>query len=251
MEVLVARIGLTARGLVYILLGVLALLVARGAHAEVDQGGVLAQILVKPDGKWLVGALAVGFASYALWRFWEALSHPTGGHKVRTKFVSFVRGVIYAGLAYTAIAVLHGSRQHQSTQQRDYAGSIMSHTGGRWLVGLVGFVLLVVGMTEIAEGIKLKFLRYFHLQELSSRVRRWIRDLGRIGTVARGFVFSITGLLVIAAAWTHDASKATGLDGALKTLREQPFGGLLLGVVAAGLVIFGIYGLSEARYRWI
>jgi len=112
-------------------------------------------------------------------------------------------------------------------------------------------IIVVVGIVGLNEGMKFKFMRYFQGEHLSSTVRKWIRRLGRIGITTRGFVFIIVGILLIVAAWTHNATKATGLDGALNTLRNQPFGGLLLGVVATGLVIFGIYGLAEARYRHI
>jgi len=250
MEVFAARIGLTARGIVYILMGYLALLIARGGHGEVDQKSVLDQVLLKPEGKWLVGLLAIGFACYALWRFFEAAFGVSGENRTMgPRLVSFVRGVIYSSLAFTAISVFNGSRQRQSTQQRDYAGEIMSHQGGRWLVGFVGVVIAIIGIAAVNEGIKLKFMRYFQSQNLSVQLRKWIRDLGRIGTIARGFVFLLTGFLVVSAAWTHDAAKATGLDGALKTLRNRPFGELLLGLAACGLIIFGVYGLAEARYR--
>lgn len=246
----VARAGLTARGVVYILMGVLALLIARGGHAEVDQKGALAQLLLKPYGKWLVGLLAVGFACYALWRLLEAAFGVTGEKSsMGPRMRSFARGLIYAFLTYTAVSVFMGSREPQSTQQRDYARNVMAYTGGRWLVGLVGLVIVVVGVVAVNEGISFRFMRYFQADSLSPRVRDWIRGLGRIGTIARGFVFTLTGVLVISAAWTHDAAKASGLDAALKTLRDRPFGGLLLGLTATGLIIFGIYGLAEARYR--
>jgi len=250
MEVVAARVGLTARGIVYILMGFLALLIARGAHGEVDQRSVLAQVLLKPQGKWLVGLLAVGFACYALWRFFEAAFGVSGeNHTMGPRLVSFVRGVIYSWLAFTAISVFNGSHQRQSTQQKGYAVDVMSRPGGRWLVGFLGVVIAIIGVAAMNEGITLKFMHYFQPQNLSVQLRKWIRDLGRIGTIARGFVFLLTGVLVVSAAWTHDAAKATGLDGALKTLRNQPFGELLLGLAASGLIIFGVYGLAEARYR--
>lgn len=252
MEAFAARVGLTARGIVYILMGFLALLIARGAHGEVDQRSVLAEVLLKPQGKWLVGLLAVGFACYALWRFFEAAFGVSGENRTMgPRLVSFVRGVIYSSLAFTAISVFKGSHQLQSTQQKGYAVDVMSRPGGRLLVGLLGSAIVVVGVVALDGGMKFKFMRFFQPEKLSPAVRTWIRDLGRIGTMARGFVFLLTGVLVVSAAWTHNATKASGLDGALKTLRDQPFGGLLLGAVATGLVIFGVYGLAEARYRRI
>jgi hypothetical protein len=249
MEVFVARSGLTARGIVYILMGFLALLISRGRNTEVDQKSALAQVLVKPYGFWLVALLAVGFISYALWRFYEAFTAGTAKRKQGPRILLFVRGVIYASLAYSALSLLNGSREHQSTQQRDIALTVMSHSGGRWLVGLVGFIVVAVGLRAVWEGVQLKFMQYFQRRHISPAVRSWIRSLGRIGTISRGIVFTITGGLVVSAAWTHDASKATGLDAAVKTLRNQPYGKVLLGVVAIGLIIFGIYGLAEARYR--
>lgn len=249
MEVFAARIGLTARGIVYILMGYLALLIARGGHVEVDQKSVLDQVLLKPQGSQLVGLLAFGFACYAFWRFYEALGRTRTNRTSGSKILSLLRGIAYALLSYTAFMVLRGSHQHQSTQQRDYAATIMSHQGGRWLIGAIGFTILIVGIVNLRDGMRLKFMRHFQGRSLSRSQREWIRQLGRIGAMARGFVFAITGALVISAAWTHNSAQATGIDGAVKSLRHQPFGELLLSIVAIGLIIFGIYGLAEARYR--
>jgi hypothetical protein len=246
----IARAGLTARGVVYILIGVLALLVAGGASAQVDQKGALAQVLAEPFGTWIVGALAVGFAGYALWRFSESAFGVTGeGHKTGPRLQALARGLIYAFLAYTAVSLLRGSTGTQSVQQQGYAAAAMAQPGGRWAVGLAGLGIAVAGTTMVVGGARLTFMRYFPAAGLAPRARAWIRSLGRIGTIARGLVFTLMGALVVAAAWTYDAAKASGLDGALKTLRDRPFGGALVGVAAVGLIVFGVYGLAEARYR--
>jgi hypothetical protein len=246
----IARAGLTARGVVYILMGVLALMIAGGAHAEVDQKSALSQVLLQPFGKSVVLLLGFGFASYALWRLLESIFGVTGeGRAMKPRLQSLARGVIYALLASTAISVMRGSRESQSTQQRDYASYVMSHPGGRWLIGVLGLAILAAGVVSINDGFRCRFMRGFQSQSLARSLRRWIRALGRVGTIARGIVFALTGLLVISAAWTHDPAKARGLDTTLKTLRDRPHGGLILGLAAVGLIIFGIYGLAEARYR--
>jgi hypothetical protein len=245
-----ARAGLSARAVVYLLIGVLAVLVARGQHAEVDQKGALAQVIARPYGGWLVGLLAAGFAAYALWRLSEAAFGVAGkGRKVGPRVQSFARGLVYAFLAWTAVSLLLGSRTKQSSQQRGYAAEVMSHPGGRWLVGAVGAVVVVVGLALVVEGVRLTFMRYFPAGALSDRVRRFVKTTGRVGTTARGLVFALTGALLVAAAWTYDPTKASGLDGALQTLRDRPYGPLLLAVAGVGLVAFGVYGLAEARYR--
>lgn len=245
-----ARVGLTSRAVVYLLIGLLALLVARGQRGEVDQKGALAQVAAKPFGGWVVGLLAVGFAAYALWRLSEAGFGVAGeGRKVGPRVQSLARGLIYLFLAFTAVSLLRGSGQGQSAQQQGYAAQTMAHPGGRWLVALVGVIVVVVGVAMVIEGIKLKFMRYFPANVLPANTRTLVHNLGRVGTVARGLVFALTGALVVSAAWTYNPGKAAGLDGALKTLRNQPFGPWLLALAALGLIAFGVYGLAEARYR--
>ena len=252
MEVIFARIGLTARGIVYILMGLLAYLLARSSHVEVDQGSVLDRVLLRPGGRLLAGLIAIGFGCYALWRFFEAGFGVTGERDgVGYRLISFVRGVIYASLTFTAVSVYNGSGQRQSSQQRGYAIDVMSRPGGRVALGTVGLIVIAVGFIGVLEGLNLKFMRYFQGENLSAATRIWIRRLGQIGVTARGLVFTIIGVLLVFAAWTHNASKATGLDGALKSLRNQPFGDFLLIFAATGLVIFGIYGLLETRFRHI
>lgn len=245
-----ARAGLTARGAVYLLIGLLALLVAQGHRAAVDQKGALAQVLAKPYGGWVVGLLAVGFALYALWRLSEAAFGVAGeGRKAGPRVQSLVRGLAYLFLAYTAVSLIQGSRQGQSAQQKGWTAQTMAHPGGRWIVLIVGAAVVVVGLVMVGEGVRLKFMRYFPAGAIPDRARNAVKQLGRIGTVARGLVFALAGALTVAAAWTYDPSKAAGLDGALKTLRDQPYGPYLLGAAGLGLIAFGVYGLAEARYR--
>jgi hypothetical protein len=235
---------------VYLLLGVLAVLVARGSRAEVDQKGVLQQVIARPYGGVLVALMALGFACYAVWRLSEAAFGVTGeGHKLGPRLQSLVRGLIYAFLAVTAVALLLGSRTSQSTQQKTLTAQAMAHPGGQWVVGLVGALVVAVGLVLVVDGLRLKFMRYFPAGALSPGARSFVRQLGRIGTVSRGLVFALAGALVVQAAWTYQPAKAGGLDVALKTLREQPYGPLLLSVAGVGLMIFGLYGLAEARYR--
>lgn len=243
-----ARAGLTARAVVYLLIGVLAVLVAQGRSGEVDQKGALAEVISHPFGGWVVGLAAVGFAGYALWRLSEAAFGVVGeGRAVGPRVQSLARGLIYAFLAYSAVSLLQGSNTGQSSQQKGYAAAVMAHPGGRLVVGIAGAVVVGVGVALIVEGLRLKFMRNF--EGLPARARSLVTQLGRVGTTARGLVFALTGALVVAAAWTYDANKAGGLDGALKTLRDQPFGPVLLALVGLGLVAFGLYGLAEARYR--
>jgi uncharacterized integral membrane protein len=245
-----ARAGLTARGVVYLLVGGLALLVAFGGHQHVDQKGALQQVLAKPFGGFLVAAMAVGFAAYALWRFSEAAFGVTGeGHGALPRIQSLVRGLVYAGLAVVAVTLLLGSRKPQSSQSQEITARVMSHPGGQWLVGIVGAAIAVTGLVLAWQGVRATFMKYFPQGQLSQPVRTAALVLGRIGNVGRGLVFALAGGLVVAAAVTYDPSKAGGLDVALKTLRDRPYGGWLLGLAAFGLIAFGVYGLIEARYR--
>src|SRR6201999_2180119 len=99
------------------------------------------------------------------------------------------------------------------------------------------------------EGMRQKFMRFLRTGMMSARTRQVVKVLGTIGTIARGLVFALAGVLVIDAAITHKASESGGIDKALLTLRNQPFGEFLKILAALGLAVFGIYGLCEARWR--
>jgi hypothetical protein len=245
-----ARAGLTARGLVYVLIGLLALTIARGGRGEADQKGALEQVLARPYGAVLVGAMAAGFAAYALWRLSEALTGVAGeGRAMGPRIQSFVRGLIYAGLAASAVSLLMGSRGSQAGQQREFTARVMHHTDGRWVVGAVGVIIAIAGLVLAWQGLRLRFMKYFPAGALSPHIRALVRLLGRFGNIARGLVFLVVGVLVVVAAVRFEPSKAGGLDEALKTLRDRSYGQLILTVIAVGLMAFGAYGLLEARYR--
>ena len=242
-----ARFGLTARGCVYLIMGVLAVLLGLGEHSNVDQKSALTVLITKPYGGVLVALMALGFAAYAVWRLSEAAFGVTGEPGAGPRVKSLGRGLAYAVLAYTAVSLLLGSRTSQSGQQSHLAGGVMSHPGGRWLVGIVGVAVAVVGLIMIREGWSKKFMRYFG--SLPAQLRGTVVRLGQVGTVARGAVFAITGVLVVAAAWTADPSKAGGLTESFQALLGLSYGPALVVALGAGLVIFGLYGLAEARWR--
>jgi hypothetical protein len=245
-----ARAGLTARGVIYILVGWVALLVALGhSSGEADQQGALHLLAGKPYGLVSLWLLAIGFAAYALWRLSEAAFGVSGEPGAGPRLKSLARTVIYAALSYLTFTVIAGTDRSQSRQQQDMTASAMQHPAGRLLVGVVGGVIVICGIVLIVEGARKKFMKHLKTAQMSARTRRVVRLLGITGTIARGLVFALVGVLVIAAAVTHKASESGGIDKALLTLRNQPFGEFLMILAALGLVVFGVYGLCEARWR--
>ena len=243
-----ARAGLCARGVVYIALGWLAVLASHGAAANVDQRGALTEILNQPYGGAMVWLLTIGFAAYAVWRLSEAAFGVTGeGKKPGPRVKSLARAFAYAAMAVTAQSLLHGARETQAGQQGALAGTVMQHPGGRLAVAAVGLAVMAVGAWLVREGWTTSFIRYF--EALPARRRKVVVWLGRVGTIARGAVFAITGLLAVVAAWTVNPEKAGGIDQAFRTLLEKPFGTTLVVLLGVGLMLFGVYGLAEAAWR--
>jgi hypothetical protein len=247
----VARAGLTARGVIYILVGWIAVLVAIGhSSREADQSGALQLLAGKPYGMVSLWLLGIGFVAYALWRFIEAAFGVTGeGDGIGPRLKSLGRGLVYAAFAALTFQVIAGAHSSQAGRQEDITATVMHHSGGRWLVGIVGLIVVIAGIALIAQGLRRKFMRDLQTSQMSRRTHRIVEWLGVIGTSARGLVFALAGVLVIDAAVTYNPSKSGGVDKALLTLRDQPFGEFLLAIVALGLVVFGLYGLCEARWR--
>jgi hypothetical protein len=246
-----ARAGLAARGIIYILIGWVAILVALGRSAnQADQQGALQLLVGKPYGLISLWLLGLGFVAYALWRLSEAAFGVTGeGSGAGPRLKSLARALIYASFAYLTFKVISGKAGSQTGQQQDLTASAMHHSGGRLLVGIVGAIIVVAGLILVMEGIRHKFMKLLRTAQMNQRTRRTVKQIGTVGTTARGLVFALVGVLVIDAAVTYQPSKAGGVDKALLTLRNQPFGEFLLILAAIGLILFGIYGLAEARWR--
>ena len=246
-----ARFGLAARGIIYLVIGGIALQIARGHTAQqANQKGALATIAQHRGGSVLLWVLGFGLLGYALWRLSEAVFGTAGGErKAGARIASFVRAVVYSSLAVTTFMFVAGKRsQGQDQQQESATARLMQHGYGRVLVGVIGLVVLGVGLGMIVQGVRRSFEKRLRMDELTGTTRTLVVSLGVIGNVARGAVFAVAGALVVGAAVKYQASKSKGLDGALRTLANQPYGPLLLGVAAAGLVAFGLYGLAAARW---
>jgi Domain of Unknown Function (DUF1206) len=246
-----ARAGLAARGIIYVLIGWVAILVALGKTSqETDQRGALQLLSGKPYGLVSLWLLGLGFAAYALWRLSEAAFGVTvDGNGAGARLKSLGRAVVYASFAATTFSVITGAKRSQSGQEQDWSAKVMSHPGGRWAVGVAGVIVVVVGVVLVVQGLRRTFVKYLRTGEMSPGTRRVVEWLGVIGTIARGLVFALTGALVIEAAVKYQPAKAGGLDTALSTLRNQSFGEVALIAAALGLIIFGVYGLCEARWR--
>ncbi len=247
-----ARLGLVSRAVIYLVIGVLAVLLAFGKKkGETDQRGAVQELAQQSGGFVLVLIVAIGLACYSAWRLSEAAFGVAGeGKKAGPRAQSLLRGLVYAFLAVSAFTILvQGHEKSQAKQQQSYTARFMQYTAGRWLVGLLGVVVVVVGAVLVHEGVTRKFEKYLKLAGMSRGARRVTEFLGTVGTAARGFVFGVAGVLLVIAAVQFDPGKARGIDEALRTLRDTPAGPWLLLVVALGLVMFGLFGLCEARWR--
>ena len=245
-----AKFGFAARGVVYLLIGWVALLIATGHKAtQANQRGAMAEVTHHHLGWVVVLVLGVGLAAYALWSFTEVVFGVAGeGNKAGARAKAFLRGLTYSVVAFSTFAFLAGSRESQDQQQQTMTARLMRHTDGRWIVGLAGVVVIVIGAVQAWDGLRRKFEKQLKMDELTGRTRSVVVGMGVVGSLARGLVFLFTGIFVVDAAWTFNALKSAGLDGALRTLAAHPYGQWLLGVLSLGLVIFGLF--SVAMTRW-
>jgi hypothetical protein len=247
-----ARFGLAARAAVYLLVGSVAMLVAFGrTHTETDQTGALRELNRQTYGHALLWLLAIGLASYALWRFSEAWLGAAGqGKRAGARIHSAAGGLVYAVFAVSAFRVALGGRaKSQAKNESGITASVMGHTGGRIAVGIAGTVVLVIGLAFVYQGVRKKFRLDLDLNEVSQRVRRTVETLGVAGTAARGLAFALAGVFTIQAAINYNPDKARGLDEALRSLRDTTAGPGLLVIEALGLIAFGLYGCAEVRWH--
>lgn len=251
-----ARLGFVAKGIVYITIGAMATQAALGSGgATTDTRGAIQTIGQQPFGRVLLAVLAVGLLGHAIWRFVEAAIDPQGrgtdakGIAKRLGYAGI--GVLYVGLALTAVQLMRGSGQGGGNATADWTERLMAQPFGRWLVGLVGLGVIGIGLYQLYQAYTTKFKQKLKLGEMSSTEETWATRVGRFGLTARGVVFGIIGGFLIQAALQYNAERVQGLDGALQALAGQRFGQWLLGIVALGLVAYGVYMLVSARYRRI
>ena len=252
-----ARVGLIAYGVVHLLIAWLALQLAWGGGGQAaDQSGAMGTLAASPVGKPLLWVLAIGLVALALWQIAEVLRwrsgwSATGEARKRavTKSVKAVaKTVVYAALAFTAFRFATGSGESSSAQQQQTAAGVLGWPGGRWLVGLVGLVVIGVGVHHVLKGITKSFLKEIDTAQAPANQQRLIERLGQAGYPAKGVAIALVGGLLGWAAITFDPAKASGLDGALRTLLDAPFGRALLTLVALGIAAFGVFAFFRARF---
>jgi hypothetical protein len=246
-----ARLGFVARGIAYIVIGVIAVMLAFGvARHEPDRAGAIEAIADKPFGYLLLWILVIGFLALAVWRFVQAAQkrlNPTEGHRV----MALLCGIAYAIAFYsTLMFVVHGTKPaSDDSTARDYTAQMLSLDGGRVLVAFAGIVLVALGIVMAVRGFSAEFTRHLRMGWMSRGTQDVVVRLGQAGYVARALVVAGIGIAALDAAITYNAGEAKGVDGVLRSFAQTTFGPWLLVLVALGLIAFGILSFFEAKWR--
>jgi hypothetical protein len=251
-----ARLGFAAKGIVYALVGLLAAQTAFGIGGKTtDTQGALQTISNQPFGRVLLSFVAIGLLGYALWRLVEAAADPDHkGNDVKgilQRCSYAVNGLICASLALTAVQIVLGAGGSSSNASRDWTARLLAQPFGQWLVGTIGALVIGLGVYQFYQAYKASFRKKLKLDEMSDAEQTWTIRIGRLGLAARGVVFGVIGFFLIQAARQSNPDHAKGLAGALESLAQQPYGAWILGIVAIGLIAYGVYYIVQARYRKI
>jgi hypothetical protein len=234
-----ARLGYAASGVLHLLLAWLTAQIAIGAGAQASQSGALATVAHQPFGLVLLWVLAIGFSLLAVWQVTELFTAREAFDKAKAAG----KAVMYAALAYTAFVFALGGHTSSNKQTKDFTRTLMEAPAGRLLVGLVGVGIIGIALYHVYKGWKKKFLG-----DLQEHPGHWAVVAARVGYIGKGIALVAVGVLFITAALQQQAGKTTGLDGALKSLRDLPAGTVILIGIALGLAAYGVYSFARARY---
>jgi len=248
-----ARAGLAARGVMYVLIGIIAVQIALdGSHQQADRTGAVRLVARTPFGSFILWLLAAGFAGMTLWRLSEAIwgSNEPDGHKPRKRVTNLGRAVLYGVITYGILRYALGIGQPSSSdkQSQDLTAAALKYPEGGLIVAIAGIVIVLAGLHIAYSAYRLRFLRRLRMSAASRRVRTMVERLGQIGGIARGVVLGTVGVFLVIAAKDSDPRQAKGIDSALRALAHTPAGPWLLVVVALGLVTFGVFSWCEARW---
>ncbi|WP_312888467.1 DUF1206 domain-containing protein [Nonomuraea rhodomycinica] len=244
-----ARVGLACRGVLYALIGVLAVQIALGSgDKQADKGGAMTTIASLPFGSVLLWIMVVGFAGLALWQASEALF---GGLRItKDRVEAAFRAVVYALIVGSLLTLLlSGKPGSDDKKSQDVTAKLLDLPGGQFIVGLIGLAIIGLGGYWIYQGWKKKFREELDQGRMSPNARKLMDRLGTAGYVARGAIAALAGVFVVQAAITYDPDKAGGIDATLRAFADTPVGPWLLVVVALGLLLFAGYCFGESRWR--
>lgn len=258
----IGRLGWLAKGTVYTVAGVLALLVAGKAagwtraeqapNAEASPTGALRTIAQATGGSMLMWVLAVGMLVYAGWRVVSALLPGDTDAMAWVKRTGYVvSAVIYVGFALTAVslALQPNADPDGNAKVTSLSGDVMAHTGGRIAIGLAGAIAIGAGLYRMAKGVQVDVTDELRLTGFSATQRRWVKRLGAIGEFGRGIGIALIGFFLLRAAITYRESEATGLDGALRRLSTETWGQVVVVAIGVGFVAYGAFCLATFTHR--
>ena len=249
-----ARWGLASVGVSFALVGVLALMAAlHHGGAATDRQGALARIAATGWGLPLLVVIAVGFAGYAIWRFVLAFT----GHQVESgeragalKRVGYAaRGVFYSGLTVATIRLIAGRSSGGSGAQKKHAATVLGWPGGPVIVGAIGAAFIAAALFNGYRAVTRRYEKQLKTWEIPDARERVVSAVARFGLFTRMLLFGIIGWFLVRTAIDHNPNDTIGLDGALQKVASEPYGRVLLCIVAVGLLAYAAFRLVEARYR--
>lgn len=248
---LLARAGLVTYGVVHLLVAWLAVRVALGNSGKADKTGALQAVGASGGGTVLLWLVTVGLGATALWQLLEAVLGPRRDRADRRlRAMNVGEAVLFGYLAYSAGKLAGGSAASSTDQaQRGLVGSLLAESWGKPVVIAIGVAVVAAAVFIARHGLMRRFGREQDLSGAGPGLRTAVTRLGQVGYTALGAVYGGAGVLVVVAAVRADPARATGLDVALKTLATQPYGAVLLLLVAAGLAAFAAFCLLDARFR--
>jgi len=254
----VARVGYAARGVVYLIIGGLATLAVFGSGGQTaGSRDALKSLLGQPFGSTLLVIVGLGLFCYSLWRviqaFFDPDNHGTDGKGLAIRASMVISAILHVSLGFFAITLVFtlggdSSGGSGGGGQENFSAWLLQQPFGVWLVALIGLAVVGAGVAHGIKGYHAKFERYMRIPE---SLQPGAQHICRFGLVTRGVVLVIVGGFFLLAAYQADPSEAGGLGEVFSTVRSQPFGRILLGIVAIGLFAFGTYSTLEAAFRRI
>lgn len=250
----IAGAGLIAYGVVHLLIGWLAVQLALGdREGGASSTGAVKQLAEQPFGKVLVWALALGLVLLVIWRLVEAAlgyRDEDDPKRLGHRLLSAGRAVVYAGIAASAISVATGSSSGKKGGggTDSMTATLMNNPGGQLLVAAVGVGIVAAGIGLLVAAWRESYLDNLDAEGRSGRTGTAYRWLGRAGHTAKGLSYMVVGGLFLYAAATHEAKKSGGLDQALRTVLDQPFGPVLLVAIGLGFASYGLFCFAQARH---